>query len=167
MIRNLLFFLVLIFAVTIQINAQVNTKLTNCKKIAVQDSSRRSFDNRNSFKLDVDGDGKLDTITPRTYAVKTKRKVSGKSKVGEVHWIAFDLKTSKGRVTKSFFSYDYGTNEADYWVYAFVPCKISNDGKPELLFYSGDDTSQETIVLVNRGSVFKIYSRKVEELSNL
>ncbi len=84
MIRNLLFFWVLIFAVNIQTNAQVKTKLTNCQKTVLQDSNRRSFDNHNSFNLDVDGDGKLDRITPRTYAVKTKHKVSGKSKADEV-----------------------------------------------------------------------------------
>jgi hypothetical protein len=115
----------------------------------------------------VDGDSKPDTITPRTYTVKVNRKVSGKtkSKTREIHWIAFDIKTSKGRVIKSFFKYNYGTNEADYWVYAFVPCRINRDGRTDLLFYSGDDTTEEMIILVNRDNVFKIYSRKVEELS--
>ena len=164
MIGNFLFLLLLIFAVMTQLDAQEKSKLEDCRKIVVQDSDRRGFDERNSFTLDVDGDGKPDTITPRTYTVKTNRKISGKtkSKAREIHWIAFDLKTSKGRVINSFFKYNYGTDEADYWVYAFVPCRINSDGRTDLLFYSGDDTSDETIILENRRSIFKVRSRKTE-----
>lgn len=166
MIRKILFLSLLIFAVAVQLNAQGKSKLADCRKIVVQDPDRRGFDERESFEIDVDGDGKPDTFTPRTYTVKTTRKVSGKTKLkaGEIHWIAFDLKTSKGRVIKSFFKYSYGTDEADYWVYAFVPCKINGDGKTDLLFYSGDDTSEESIILVNRGNAFKVFSRRVEDL---
>ena len=169
MIKNFLFLLLLIFAVTPQLNAQEKPKLENCRKIVVQDSDRRGFAERDSFTLDVDGDGKPDTITPRTYKVKVNRKTSGKtkSKVRENYWITFDIKTSKGRMLNSFFRYNYGTNEAVYWVYAFVPCKINRGGRTDLLFYSGDDTSQESVVLVNTGSSFKVFSWKVEELSNL
>ncbi|MCA1623786.1 MAG: hypothetical protein LC768_06680 [Acidobacteria bacterium] len=119
--------------------------------------------------MDVDGDGKLDTITPRAYKVKVNRKTSSKtkSKVRENYWIAFNIKTSNGRVLNSFFRYNYGINEAVYWVYAFVPCRINRDGRTDLLFYSGDDTSQESVVLVNRGNSFKVFSRKVEDLSEL
>jgi hypothetical protein len=164
MIRNFLFLLLLIFAVMTQLNAQEKSKLEICRKIVVQDSDRRGFDERNSFTLDVDGDGKPDTITPRTYKVKVNRKTSGKtkSKVRENLWITFDIKTSKGRVLNSFFRYNYGTDESVYWVYAFVPCKINGDAKADLLFYSGDDTSDETIILENRGNIFKVRSRKTE-----
>ena len=167
MIRFFLLFLLLNFAVTAQLYAQGKSSLADCRKIdGVKDSDRRSFDNLNSFILDVDGDGKPDTITPRTYTQKTNLKLSGKSKqkAREIHWIAFDVKTSQGRVLNSFFKYNYGTEEADYWVYAFVPCRINRNGRSNLLFYSGDDTSEEKVILVNRNNVFKVYSREVKAL---
>lgn len=114
----------------------------------------------------MDGDGKPDTITSQTYTLKANRKDSDRStpNAREIHWITFDIKTSKGRVLKSFFKYDYGTDRADYWVYAFVPCRVNGDRRTDLLFYSGDDTSVETIILANGGNVFKIHSRKVREV---
>lgn len=167
MSTKLLFFLLLSFAVSVQLNAQEKLKqVTDCRKIIVQDSDRRSFDDRSSVAIDLDGDGKPDTITPRTYTVKSNRKISDKAKIKlrETHWISFSIKTSKGRVFNSFFKYNYGTDESNYWVYAFVPCRINRDGKTDFLFYSGDDTTEETIIFVNRRNVFEIYSRKVEEL---
>ena len=162
MIGDLVFLLLLTSAVISQPNALERSTLPDCRKVIVQDSDRRSFNDRAPFSLDVDGDGKLDTITPRTYTRKAYRKDSGRltPKAREIHWIAFDLESSKGRTLKSFFKYDYGTDEADYWVYAFVPCSVNVDGRPDLLFYSGDDTSVETIILVNMGNEFKVHSRK-------
>jgi hypothetical protein len=167
MIRAFLFFSLLSFTLSAQLYAQRKSSLADCRKIVgVKDSDRRSFDDRNSFTTEVDGDGQPDTITPRTLTVKSNRKLSskGKEKAPEIHWIAFDIKTSKGRVLNSFFKYNYGTDEADYWVYAFVPCRVNRDGRAYLLFYSGDDTSEERVILVNRDNVFKVYSRKIKAL---
>lgn len=167
MIRKLLFLLILMFAGAAQLNAQVQTKqVANCHKIEIEDRDRRSFDDRSPILMDVDGDGKPDSIIPRIYAVKASRKVSGKAKpkAKETHWISFDLKTSRGRVLRSFFKYPYGTEEADYWVYALVPCKVNKDGRTDLVFYSGDDASEETVILMNRGNGFRVQSRKVSEL---
>jgi hypothetical protein len=98
--------------------------------------------------------------------MKVNRRPSGKAKrmAREAHWISFDIKTDRGRTLTSFFKYQYGTEEADYWGYALVPCHADKDGRTDFLFYSGDDTSEETIVLVNRGGKFKVQSRKVREL---
>jgi hypothetical protein len=165
MITKFILLLSLIFAGALPLHAQ-QKKLADCRSIVVQDSDRRGFQESSSFNLDVDGDREADTITPRTYVVKNKRKATAKdgSKARENHWITFDLKTSRGRVVRSFFKYEYGTDWADYWVYAFVPCRINRDRRPDLLFYSGDDTSEESIVLVNTGSAFKVYSRKMRGL---
>lgn len=165
MIREVLFLMLFLFVVVSQIKAQEKSKLRDCRKIVVQDSDRRGFDEREPVMLDVDGDGELDTITPRTYEVKITRKVSGKTIRGANHWITFDLKTSKGRVINSFFKYKYGTDEADYWVYAFVPCRANSSRRTDLLFYSGDDTSDETIILENRENSFKVRSRKTKVYS--
>lgn len=133
---------------------------TDCQTI--DDRDRRSFDNLRPIILDADGDGAPDRLLPRTYAVTLNRwRHNGiKTKYGEAHWIAFDLKTSKGRTLRSIFKYQYGTSAADYWVYAIVPCDVNKDGKADLIFYSGDDTSDETIILLNRGGRFSVSSRK-------
>lgn len=160
-----LFLLLTMLVLTVQSFGQDDSKLTDCRKIEVQDSDRRGFNQLESFTLDVDGDGKTDTINPRTYTVKTNRKIFNGTvwKPLEEHWITFDIKTANNRVLKSFFKYHYGNNVDDYYVFALLPCKINRDSKPDLLFYAGDDVDAETIILVNRGSIFKIYSRKVEK----
>jgi hypothetical protein len=155
----------MILALTVQFFGQDDSKLTDCRKIVVQDSEKRSFNQLESFPLDVDGDGKPDTVTPRTYTVKTNQKIFNGTvwKPHEKHWITFDIRTANNRVLKSFFKYHYGNNVDDYYVFALLPCKINRDKKPDLLFYAGDDADSETIILVKRGTVFKIYSRKVKK----
>jgi hypothetical protein len=139
------------------------TRSADCR--IIEDRDRRSFDERSPIFIDVHGDGKPDRIWPRLYAVRAKRKPldNARQKAKETHWITFDLKTSKGKVAHSFFRYEYGTEEADYWVYALVPCDINKDGRPDLVFYSRDDTSDETIILLNKGGRFIVHSRKVSE----
>ncbi len=164
MIGELTFLLSLTLAVVPQSGTLEKSKLPDCRKVIVQDPDRSSFDDRNSFMLDVDRDGRPDTIISRTYTLKAARKGSRRLTPNAREMIAFDMKTSRGRLLKSFFRYDYGTDEADYWVYAFVPCSVNGDGRPDLLFYSGDDTSVEEIILVNRGNAFKVHSRKQRDV---
>ena len=78
-------------------------------------------------------------------------------------WIVFDLETSKGKKIKSFFKYNYGTAEqgGSYWVYALVSAgDVNKDGTIDLTFYSGDDTSDETITLANKGDHFVVSDKK-------
>lgn len=171
MSRNLLFlFFLLVFSGIIQVNAQIKAaQLADCnKKTGIRDSERRRFDDKSSIEIDLDGDGLQDKITPRTYTVKVRQKSSSKrkSKVTETHWITFDLKMSKGHLFKSFFKYEYGTNLADYWVYGIVPCRLYPNGRTDLFFYSGDDTSEESVILANMGSRYIVYSRKERGLSD-
>lgn len=139
------------------------TSSADCR--IIEDRDRRSFDELTPIFLDVDADGKRDLISPRIYTSRRARKSPGKPrmKAKEIHWITFDLKTSKGRIVNSFFKYQYGSDEADYWVYALVPCDVNKDGRTDLVFYSGDDTSDETIILLNRGGRFIVQSRKLSE----
>ena len=137
----------------------------NCQDI--QDRDKRGFDDLKSIFLDLDADGKPDEITSRVYSEKIsarqRRKFRGRPH--QSHWITFDLTTSKGNTRRSFFKYLYGTDRADYWVYALVPCDVNKDGRMDLIFYSGDDESDETIVLLNRGGRFIVNSRKHSESS--
>src|SRR5947209_4785863 len=138
------------------------------KAQTISDDAKRLFDELSPIKIDLDGDGRPDTIQPRVYAVVT-RFARGKRLRRSVvqHWIAFDLIMAEGRRIRSFFKYQYGTDEAEYWVYALIPAgEIKGDGRTDLVFYSGDDTSDETIMLINKGKRFIVHSRKrTNELS--
>ena len=134
----------------------------------ITDADRRGFDDSSPVMLDVDGDGRPDRIKPRFYKTRAHRGAlaSVGEKFSEVDWLAFDLITTRGRSLKSFFEYNYGEDGVRYWVWALVPCDFNRDGRVDLKFYSGDDTSDETVILRNTGRVFKIHSRKVEVYNN-
>src|SRR5260370_1125008 len=131
---------------------------TQCR--AITDDDRRGFfvSDLHPIILDLDGDGKPDIITPRLVVTRFRDR---RSKVHQAEWIIFDLKTSRGRVVRSFFKYNYGTDKIDYWVWALAPCRPDKKGRKDLVFYSGDDTSDETIVLLNTRGSFRVYSRKL------
>ena len=125
---------------------------------AIDNSDKRGFQgDLDPIVMDIDGDGKPDTITPRLVVTHYRDK---KSKLHQSEWIVFDLKTSRGRIARSFFKYHYGTDKVDYWAWALVPCKANKDGRRDLVFYSGDDTSDETIVISNQQNGFRVISRK-------
>jgi len=134
--------------------------LVNAQRIT--DADRRGFDDLKPIEIDVDGDGKADTIMPRTYQIKPPG--VKKAKPSDVqNWIAFDLMTSKGRQIKTFFKYKYGTAETggSYWVYALKSAgDFNNDKKTDLIFYSGDDTTEETIFLTNNNNGFSVDKKK-------
>jgi hypothetical protein len=123
---------------------------------------RRPFSNLAPIEIQMDAAEKPDQIIPHLYSVPLKRKKGAKAAATArvAHWISFDLIRSDGRVQKSIFTYQYGVSDGDYWVYALVPCDINKDGRPDLLFYSGDDSSDETVTLLNRGGTFQVSKRK-------
>ena len=126
---------------------------------AIHDADMRGFrdSDLDPVVMDIDGDGKADTITPRLVVTHYRDK---KSKLHQAAWIVFDLKTSRGRVVRSFFKYHYGNDKIDYWVWWLASCKVNKDGRRDLVFYSGDDTSDETIVISNQQNGFRVISRK-------
>ena len=130
---------------------------TKCR--AITDDERRGFNisDLHPIVLDLDGDGEPDVITPRLVVTHYRDR---RSKIHQAEWIVFDLKASRGRVLRSFFKYRYGTDKVDYWVWAMAPCKSDKKGRTDLVFYSGDDTSDETIVLLNQPNGFRVISRK-------
>jgi hypothetical protein len=123
------------------------------------DNDKRGFDELGPILIDVDGDGKADRIQPRTYRTYDRRKKPLRKR-DVSNWITFDLTTSRGRKIRSFFTYNYGTAEqgGSYWVYALTA--INKDGRTDLMFYAGDDTSDITIMLANLGGRFSVISRK-------
>ena len=129
----------------------------------IDDDVKRAFSQLQPIKIDVDGDGKTDTIQPRAYAVVENCGKGRHLKFTDIkHWIEFDLTLARGRKIPSIFKYEYGTSEITYWVYALVSAgDVNGDGKTDLVFYTGDDESDETITLVNKGNRFIVHSRKV------
>ena len=128
----------------------------------ISDDVKRSFAELEPIKIDVDGDRKADTIQPRVYALVPGCAKGKPVKFSDIqHWIAFDLTLATGREIPSFFKYQFGTDESSYWVYAVTSAgDINVDGRTDLVFYSGDDTSDETVTLINQGNRFIVRSRK-------
>ena len=129
----------------------------------ITDEVKRSFSELQPIKIDVDGDGRADTIQPRAYAVVEKCGKGRHLKFTDIkHWIEFDLMLARGRKIPSFFKYNYGTSESTYWVYALISTgDVNKDGKIDLVFFSGDDEGHETITLANKGNRFIVHSREV------
>ena len=128
--------------------------------------SKRGFDDLSPISLDVDGDGRLDLITPRIVRrqVHHPNLQSSESRRPEAHFIVFDLKFANGRFLKSFFKFKFGDSKADYWVYSMALPGKPTSGSPELLFYSGDDTSDVTIHLRLQNGRFRVVStRRTQE----
>jgi hypothetical protein len=128
----------------------------------ISDDVKRSFDELEAIKIDIDGDRKADTIQPRVYALVPECAKGKRLRFSDIqHWIALDLTLATGRRIPSFFKYQYGTDESSYWVYAVISAgDINRDGRTDLVFYSGDDTSDETITLISKGNRFIVSSRK-------
>lgn len=63
------------------------------KSQTVSDADRRPFENLSQIKIDVDRDGKLDTIQPRSYQIAVKQNPKRKRlrKRDIQNWVTFDL----------------------------------------------------------------------------
>lgn len=137
----------------------ISISVFSCLAITAQrydGKGRRPFDDLSPIYLDLDGDRKSDSIRPRAYKIRRGRI--------HVNWIAFDAKLSSGRNLKGFFRYKYGTDDVNYWVYALRQIRdVNHDGKKDLLFYTGDDTSDETVVVVTKGNRYVVGSRRTSD----
>ena len=122
----------------------------------VADSDNRPYAVLTPISIQLEPGGSVVSVIPRVYVTRTPKR--GKQPARETHWIALDLKRADGSVRKSFFRFNYGDNVADYWVYALVPCDVNQDGRTDLVFYAGDDTGDDIVVLVNRNGSFRASS---------
>jgi hypothetical protein len=73
--------------------------------------------------------------------------------------ITFDLHLAAGTKRQSFFTYRYGDDRANYWGWALKAAgDLNRDGRTDLVFYSGDDTTDETVILLQTAGGFKASS---------
>ena len=121
--------------------------------LEVADADKRPYDDLTPIPIQLGPGGPVASVIPRVYVTCSPKR--GKQPARETHWIAFDLKRGDGSVRKSFFRFNYGDNVADYWVYALVPCDVNQDGRIDLVFYAGDDTGDDIVVLLNRNGRFR------------
>lgn len=120
----------------------------------VVDGDKHPFDELVPISVDLDKDGKKDTIQPRTYSSKP-----GDGQARTDLWITFDLRLATGKTQKDIFRYRYGNDRSHYWVWVLKPAGDANrDGKLDLVFYTGDDTTDEMVFLLQKGSRFEARS---------
>jgi hypothetical protein len=123
----------------------------------VVDTDKNGFNELKAIHLDINDDGRIDTIQPR---ILVRRgwvwDAQGKHRHGTEHWITFDLVRTSTQPGRTVFEYRYGDEHADYWVWALIPAgDLDGNGQIDLVFYSGDDTTDETVILLQNGSTFR------------
>ncbi|NJM45767.1 MAG: SH3 domain-containing protein [Alkalinema sp. RU_4_3] len=71
-------------------------------------------------------------------------------------FVKFDLVDGKSRKRSLLFEHSIGTNLATYWVYDIREVRnINRDEYVDLVFYAGDDTSDETVLLLRKKDHYK------------
>jgi hypothetical protein len=109
--------------------------------------------------MDLDGDPELEQVFKSTVErpVPKNQVCPGRAwsdKVKTDVFAKFDLVDGKERST--LFEYKIGTNLATYWVYKIREVRhINRDGFVDLVFYTGDDTSDETVLLLRKKDHYK------------
>jgi hypothetical protein len=99
---------------------------------------------------DIDNNGKPDRIVASyfirsvlvpQYSSKSCQTLSGK-------FVRYTLYADGAKTGKVILEQSYGTSRASYWVHRLTLDKdLDGDGRKELLFYMGDDTTEESIYL--------------------
>jgi hypothetical protein len=103
------------------------------------------------------------TQTDRAPGKSCPGRPSGEKITKEV-WVNFQLAREGKRST--LFEHKIGNNLATYWVHHISEVRHFNrDGNVDLVFYQGDDTSDETVLLLMKGDHVKAVYAGVQELS--
>ncbi len=117
---------------------------------------------------DVDNNGQPDLIIssyflrpvwiPKYDSTNTCHKVSGK-------FVRYTLFANGDKTGKVILEKSYGTSVASYWVNRLTLDRdIDGDGQKELLFYAGDDTSQEMAYLFLKPDGTRVVNLGVTDL---
>jgi hypothetical protein len=112
--------------------------------------------------VDINGNGIPDKVIATyftrpvsvvdNYRANTCKTVPGK-------FVRYTMYADRQKNGKVIFEQDYGSTIADYWVHRLeIGRDINRDKRKDLVFYMGDDTSEETIYLLQQAQGFKAIS---------
>jgi hypothetical protein len=111
------------------------------------------------INADINGNGKLDRVvasyfTRPVLVLEDSRPNSCKTVPGKfVRYTMYADGQKNGRV---ILEENYGSTRADYWTHRLELGKdLDGDGRKDLVFYMGDDTSDETTYLLQKPTGFK------------
>ncbi len=114
------------------------------------------------IKADIDGNKILDRIVDSYFTrpilvLDDRQKNTCKTVPGKfVRYTLYPNGKKSGRV---IFEENYGSTRASYWVHRLTLGKdLNRDGRKDLVFYMGDDTSDETTYLLQKLERFKAVS---------
>lgn len=140
-------------------------------QIPAQSQAKRSNPGKPELQLMMD----LDRQTPeleQIFKTQTERPANPKTcpgrpfndKITKDVFVNFQL--VKGGKRSSLFEHRIGNNLATYWVHYISEVRhLNRDGSVDLVFYQGDDTSDETVLLLIKGEQVKAVYAGVRGLS--
>lgn len=111
------------------------------------------------FVGDLDGNGKAERIIQIKFQKPTKllsRKDRSKYEIRNGHYIRYVLYRNGQEKGMTIFEYLIGDDEYVTWKYEIEKAvDLNNDGWKDLIFYAGDDTTSETVFLIQKPDYFK------------
>jgi hypothetical protein len=111
------------------------------------------------LNTDIDGDGKSDRVVASYYTqpVLTRKFPSlNTCQTLPGIFVRYTLTSSKTKQSRVIFEYSYGTSLVRYWVHELkVAGDLDRNDLQDLIFYAGDDTSDESVVLFQQQAGFK------------
>lgn len=124
----------------------------------------RTFDDESPIALDVDGDGRLDRLTPRLLELR-RAFIPGATPYpegGVERYVAFALDTAAGRSLGTVVQFRFGTENGGYASYLLDAIgDADGDRRGDLAFVVGGALPAEAIVLLDRGDRFEARSSGV------
>ena len=117
---------------------------------------------KSEFVADLDNNGKRERIVTVNYKMPSpllsSNNAACETRTG--HFAKFVLYRDNQKRGTTIFDYFIGDDEAVYWQYRIDEAvDLNRDGKKDLIFYAGDDTTEEYVFLIQKSSYFKaVYS---------
>lgn len=106
--------------------------------------------------IDMDGNGKNDRIVEVRHEKEILRPKPGRGcQLGPGIFLRYLLHRDS-RAPEELLDYFIGTQEATYWVHEIRKAEdVDRDGSLDLIFYAGDDTTEEYVFILQRPSHFE------------